>query len=102
MGPLDSELVNTLRVMARGGEQPSAMLRRIIAHLPPSDTAAELPTRDRFLLVDYFAAAFCFRDGQGHPIFGWFPDGRGDLNDADLDRVMSKRIEQTRREWDAA
>jgi hypothetical protein len=93
MVSLDSNLVETLRFMARRGDQPSALLRVIIAHLSPATT-------DQLLLVRYFAVAFSFRDGQGHPIHGWFPDCSGELKDADIDRIMSKRIQQTRMEWD--
>jgi hypothetical protein len=99
MDPLDGELVNTLRVMAGRGEPPSALLQRIVAHLQPRNS--ELSTRDRLLLVGYFTAAFCFRDGQGQPIFGWFPDGRGELKDADIDRIMSRRIHQTQLAWES-
>jgi hypothetical protein len=34
------------------------------------------------------------------PIQGWFPDGTGGLKDSDIDRIMFKRIQQTRTEWD--
>jgi hypothetical protein len=90
---LDGELVTRLRAMAGKGDQPSAMLHAIVAHLSPARV-------DQLLLVRYFAAAFHFKDGQGHPIHGWFPDGTGELKDADIDRIMSKRIRQTRTEWE--
>jgi hypothetical protein len=93
MDSLDTQLVYTLRSMARQGDQPSALLRMIIAHLAPV-------TVDRLLLVGYFSMAFSFIEGQGHPIFGWFPDGSGELKDSDIDRIMWKRIQQTRPEWD--
>jgi len=93
MEPLDSELVDRLRAMARREEQPSTMLHAIVSHLSPVAV-------DQLLLVRYFAAAFSFKDGQGHPIHGWFADGSGELKDSDIDRIMSKRMQQTRAEWD--
>ena len=93
MDSLDPELVDRLRAMARRGEQPSAMLHAIVAHLSPA-------TVDRLLLVSYFSTAFSFIDGQGHPIFGWFADGSGELKDSDIDRIMSRRVQQTRPAWD--
>jgi len=85
--------------MAAEGEQPSAMLYAIIARLAMKTTDVML-TADRVLLVDYFAAAFCFTEGQGYPIFGWFPNAQGELKDTDIDRIMSRRIQQTRAKWD--
>lgn len=99
MEPLDSTLVSLLRTMAARGEQPSAMLYTIIARLALKTTAVML-TADRVLLVDYFTAAFCFSEGQGYPIFGWFPNAQGELKDADIDRIMSKRIRQTQADWE--
>ena len=69
------------------------MLRALVAQLGPE-------TADRPLLVRYFSAAFCFTEGQGYKIFGWFPDGTGALQDSDIDTLLSKRIQETRAEWD--
>jgi hypothetical protein len=93
MDSLDNELVEKVRSLTRRGDQPSALLRTIISYLSPA-------TADRIVLVRYFAAAFAFTEGESYPIFGWFPDGSGELKDADIDRIMSKRIRQTRTEWD--
>jgi hypothetical protein len=90
---LRTDLIEMLRTMARRGEQPSAMLRAVVAHLGPE-------TADRPLLVRYFSTAFCFTDGQGYKIFGWFPDGSGTLKDSGLDSLLSGRIQETRPEWD--
>jgi len=87
------DLIENLRAMARRNERPSVLLRELVARLGP-DTA------DRPLLVRYFSAAFHFSEGQGYKIFGWFPDGTGALKDADIDNLLSRRIEQTRAEWD--
>jgi hypothetical protein len=69
------------------------MLPAIVAELG-SETA------DRPLLVRHFSAAFCFTEGQGYKIFGWFPDGTGALQDSGVDDLLSKRIEETRTQWD--
>jgi hypothetical protein len=90
---LRQDLVEMLRAMARREEQPSAMLRAVIAQLGPE-------TADRPLLVRYFSTAFCFSEGQGYKIFGWFPDGTGTLKDADLDRLLFQRIQELRPAWD--
>jgi hypothetical protein len=90
---LRSDLIETLRSLARGGEQPSVMLRALVAELGPE-------TADRPLLVRYFSTAFCFTEGQGYKIFGWFPDGTGALTDSDIDSLLSRRIQETRTAWD--
>jgi hypothetical protein len=69
------------------------MLHAIVSHLAPA-------TGDRLLLVNYFSDVFFFKDGQAYPIFGWIPDDSGELKDADIDRIISKRIQQTRTQWD--
>lgn len=81
--------------MASRGLSPSIMLRQIMGQF--GSTAP-----DRQTLVRYFSEAFCFTEGQAHPIFGWFPDGTGRLKDTDLDHVLGKRIEQTRGAWELA
>lgn len=91
------ELVCALRAMARDSGAPSAMLHRLIAQHTPLEAAA-----DRNLLVQYFSEAFCFADGEAYPIFGWFSDGTGELKDGDIDRLLTKRIQRTRSEWDNA
>ena len=93
MDSLDSNLVEKIRRMDRRGDRPSVMLHAIVSHLAPASV-------DRLLLVSYFSDVFLFKDGQAHPIFGWFPDGSGELKDADIDRIMSKRIQQNRTQWD--
>jgi hypothetical protein len=85
--------VEMLRSMARTGEQPSVMLRTLIAQLEPETT-------ERPLLVRYFSTAFAFQEGQGYKIFGWFPDGSGALSDSGTDGLLFQRIQETRSEWD--
>jgi hypothetical protein len=92
---LRNDLVEMLRSMAQRGEQPSVMLRAMVARLGPE-------TADRPLLVRYFSTAFCFTEGQGYKVFGWLPDGSGALKDSGLDRLLSPRIQETRPEWDKA
>jgi hypothetical protein len=91
-------MVLTLRAMAREGVAPSAMLRRLIADHWPEVAGPNVI--DRNLLVQYFAEAFCFRDGEAYPVFGWRPDGTGELKDSDLDRLLTKRIQRTRDPWE--
>ncbi len=86
----------SLRSMAAQGTKPSEMLRTLIAKEAPELTNGSV---DRNLLVQYFSEAFCFGDGQAYPIFGWLPDGTGELKDADLDSLLAKRISRTRIEW---
>ena len=90
---LRTDLVEMLRGMARRGQQPSAMLRALVAQLEPE-------TADRPLLVRYFSTAFCFTEGQGYKIFGWFPDGSGSLSDLGIDSLLEKRIQETRAAWE--
>ena len=92
---LDSDLIEMLRGMARRGDSPSAMLHTMIAQLG-------LATADRPLLVRYFSTAFCFTEGQGYKIFGWFPDGTGALHDSGVDSLLCKRIQETRAQWDSS
>ena len=90
---LRRDLVEMRRSRTRSGEQPSVLLRAVVAALGPE-------VADRPLLVRYFSAAFCFADGQGYKIFSRFPDGTGALQDKDVDAMLSKRIQETRAEWE--
>jgi hypothetical protein len=90
---LRKNVIEILRSMARRGEQPSAMLRAVVAEL--GDESADRP-----VLVRYFSTAFCFTEGQGYKIFGWFPDDTGSLKDSDINDLLGKRIEEMRPEWD--
>jgi hypothetical protein len=82
-----------LRAAARQGQQPSAMLRTLIAQLGPE-------REERPLWVRYFSEAFCPTNGQGYKIFGWFPDETGALTDAALDSLLAARVQETRAAWD--
>jgi hypothetical protein len=93
------ELVSELRSMAHEGVLPSQMLRLLISHL--ADQAIQGMV-DRVLLVQHFNEAFYFDDGEAYPIFGWAPDGSGELQDERIDYLLSKRIEKTKPAWDAS
>ena len=88
-----TDVVEMLRRMARQGERPSVMLRAVIEEVGREEA-------DRPVLFLYFSKAFCFAEGQGYKIFGWFPDGTGALKDAGIDDLLLKRIQETRAEWD--
>src|SRR5271156_5258629 len=90
---LRNDLVQMVRSLARRGEQPSAILRALIAQFEPA-------TAERPLLVRYFSTAFAFQDGQGYKIFGWFPDGSGELSDSGIDGSLFQRIQETCAVWD--
>jgi hypothetical protein len=51
---------------------------------------------DRNLLVQYFSEAFCYSDGQAYALFGGLRDGKGELSDAAVDYLLTKRIQQTK------
>lgn len=93
MDTTQPEIIERVRTMARGGSRPSNMLREIVAAVAPEQA-------DQQLLVRYFTEAFRFTEGQAYTIFGWLPDGTGQLSDATLDHLLSRRIEQSRAEWD--
>ena len=90
---LHDDLIEMLRSLARSDEKPSVMLRTLVAQLGPE-------TADRPLLVRYFSTAFCFTEGQGYKIFGWFPDGTGALQDSGIDSLLFPRIQETRAAWE--
>jgi hypothetical protein len=94
MEALEPSLSRTLRSFAREGVSPSRMLREVVRQLG-QDLA------DRPFLVRLLSTAFQFEEGEGHVIFGWLPDGTGELNDTQIDYHLSKRIQATRPRWDA-
>ena len=89
------EVIDELRSMAVNDCKPSEMLRTIISRHP-----AEL--LDRNLFYQYFIETFCFSEGEASPLFGWLPDGAGELNDSDIDYLMAKRIEKNKSAWENA
>jgi len=93
-----SEMIAVVRSLARTGRRPSEILRTLIAR----ESSREDGEVDRNLLVQYFSEAFCFSDGQAYPIFGWRPDGTGELSDVAVDELLAKLIQRTRHEWESA
>jgi hypothetical protein len=83
--------------MARNGEKPSDMLQMLISKLGLPIVEGMV---DRNVLVQHFADAFCFFDGEAYPIFGWFPSGAGELKDPNIDYLLTRRIQGTREQWD--
>src|SRR4051794_21736958 len=90
-----TEVVGMLRTMAHQGRNPSEMLRKIIS-CHPSEML------DRNFFCQYFTEAFCFSEGEASPLFGWLPDGTGELKDANIDYLMNKRIQKNRSVWENA
>jgi hypothetical protein len=78
--------------MALDDRAPSAMLRAILSHHPGE-------ALDRNVFYQYFIEAFCFSEGEASPLFGWLPDGTGELKDSDIDYLMAKRIQKNRSIW---
>lgn len=93
MEVLEHDLAATLRNLAREGVSPAQMLREVIRQVG-QDRA------DRQFLVRLVSSAFRFEEGEGYVIFGWLPDGTGELSDTQLDYHLSKRIHTARPQWD--
>ena len=89
------ELVCELRSMAANGSKPSDLLRLILSHHPDDPLA-------RHLFYQYFTEAFCFSEGEASPLYGWLPDGTGELKDANIDYLMTRRIQKNRSAWEPA
>lgn len=93
MEPLDQDLSRALQAFAREGMPPSRMLREVVGRVG-QDRA------DRQFLVRVVSDTFRFFEGEGYVIFGWLPDGTGELSDTQLDYHLSKRIQAARPQWD--
>jgi hypothetical protein len=96
MFDLKPEVISSLRSMVLAGRRPSEMLRMIISTNTPEKVNGLM---DRVIMVKYFSEAFCFDSNQASAIFGWLPDGTGHLNDTQVDHLLARRIEQTKKEW---
>jgi len=86
------EVVHILRSMALTQCKPSEMLHHIISCHP-----SERLTRNVF--YQYFTEAFCFSEGEASPLYGWLPDGTGELKDSNIDDLMTRRIEKNKNAW---
>ncbi len=95
MFEIQTEVVDTLRSMALNGSKPSEMLRKIITYHPSE-------MLERSVFARYFKEAFCFLEGEYSPIHGWLPDGTGELNDSNIDYLMTKRIQKNKSVWENA
>lgn len=93
MGTHEATLTRIVRGLARAGVAPSNMLREVVRRVGHGRA-------DRQYLVRLVSDAFHFREGEGHVIFGWQPDGSGELTDAQLDHHLGKRIQAARPAWD--
>src|SRR3954463_15017594 len=89
------ELVALVRSLDGDGRRPSEILRALIAREPSSEG-------DRNLRVQCFSEAFEFTDGEAYPIFGWRPDGTGELRDPAIDEMLTKRMQRARVGVDSA
>ena len=90
-----SDLSHTLRAFAGAGMPPSQMLREVVQRVG-QDRA------DRQFLVRLISRTFQFVEGEGYVVFGWLPDGTGELSDSQLNYHLSKRIQAARSQWDVA
>lgn len=95
MGTLEQTLTDELRIAARAGESPARMLRDVV-HRIGTERA------DRQFLVRLVSDAFQFAEGEGYVVFGWLPEGGGELSDTQLDALLGKRIQAARPRWDVA
>jgi hypothetical protein len=89
------DVVYHLRSMALQGGEPSEMLRTIISRHPDE-------MLDRNIFYQYFTEAFCFSEGEASPLFGWLPDGTGELKDSNIDYLMTRRIQKNKNVWEKA
>src|SRR4051812_17877614 len=95
MGTPELNLSDELRTSARAGVSPSRMLRDLVSRVGPA-------RGDRQFLVRLVSDAFQFSEGEGYVVFGWLPDGSGELSDGQLDALLSRRIQAARPQWDVA
>jgi hypothetical protein len=92
MSDLDQALVDRLRTLASWDMPPTDLLREILPHVPKDEPDC------RTLFVRYFKEAFCLLESP-FAIFGWQPDGTGELTETALDALLTTRIAQTQSKW---
>ncbi len=94
MDELNPAVVHRLRDMARHGASVPQMLREILRSLAPERPHA-------VTVIKYIRDAFRLSLAQAKPIAGWFRDGTGDLQDAQLDELVMPEILKNRQKWDS-
>jgi hypothetical protein len=94
MEPLNVELVQRLRTLARNGSTPSQIARELFRHV-------DLDPHPRLTALKYLREAFALSLRQVSPVGGWSADGTGELTDAQLDVLLQPEIEQMRAQWNA-
>lgn len=93
MEPLNPEIVQRLRTLARSGSTPSQIARELFRQL-------DSESHPRLTALKYLREAFGLSVRQVSPLGGWSADGTGELTDAQLDALLQPEIEQTRTQWE--
>jgi hypothetical protein len=93
MEPLNSEILQRLRTLARSGSTPSQIARELFRQI-------ESQPHPRLTALKYLREAFALSLRQVAPFGGWSADGVGELTDAQLDALLQPEMEQTRGQWD--
>lgn len=87
MTPLNSAMIDNLRVQIRSGTPLSRALR------PACDKL------DKLVVIQHVRAAFALSLHQIGPLAGWSAL-QGELSDAQLDELLMPEIEENRAAWD--
>ncbi len=90
----NSETMITIRLrdMARRGESAADILRALASHL-----GSEAHKLD---VIRHMREAFCLTLQQASPIAGWSADGKGTLQDLQLNALIIPEIRKNRPDWD--
>jgi hypothetical protein len=92
MEPLNPEILQRLRTLARSGSTPSQIARELFRQV-------DSQPHPRLTALKYLREAFGLSLRQVSPVGGWSADGTGELTDAQLDALLQPAIEQTRAQW---
>jgi hypothetical protein len=93
MEEINPIIVQHLRDMARRRDSASQILRELIQRLSPEEPHI-------VTLMKYMRKAFSLSLQQVSPVAGWSPDGTGELQDAQLDKLVMPEILKNRPQWD--
>ena len=93
MEPLNPEILQRLRVLARSGGTPAQIARELFRQV-------DSQSHPRLIALKYLREAFCLSMRQVSPLGGWSADGTGELTDGQLDALLQPAMEQTRAQWD--